>query len=558
MNNKSSPETTDTGLPPAVDLGISYDLRDNNELWATFVPVEKGRELTREQFAEVTLHTGYPPDDFPLIPANVTVLLDAVRRKEPRDACISIPEDARVDVFVSPSKLIAGMVLHGSKGRGKPVDRAVLDQALKKAKVVKGLLDDALEKLTSAKLAARLHNTENVYCTVVAYGEPHENGEDARLAVLVKDASDRRPREDEYGTIHYLDRGETPYIEPDTPLLRRHPPTKGKAGWNVAGKTLRAKDGKDIQFKLKDASVKLAEDDENLLLSATAGIPVLYDKGALVEEMLKVNQVDVESGHIRYKGSVEIKGDVRDGMQVVVTGDVKINGGVDAAYVQAGGHIEVIGGAIGHKDAQYLSEKAALKATCSVKARFAHEAMIEAGQEVLIGNQVMHTNIKSGGFVKVEGKGQVVGGRIEAVDYIEINTSGAVAYIETELVVGECQELQERYTLLLSQLNHLENQKYQLIELARKTRQQGRKKLLEMKDKLVRAKESLQAHQLELNTRLTLIEAELRRFYAAKVIVNRRAYPGTMVTIAGKSYEVTRELDKVTFFLQDDKVQIHQ
>jgi len=106
-------------------------------------------------------------------------------------------------------------------------------------------------------------------------------------------------------------------------------------GIRLVGYYPSGKDGKDIQFKIKDASVKLAEGDENPLMSAIAGIPVLYDKGAQVEDMLKVSQVDVESGHIRYKGSVEIKGDVRDGMQVVVTGDVKINAGVDAAYIQA-------------------------------------------------------------------------------------------------------------------------------------------------------------------------------------------------------------------------------
>ena len=557
MDKKQAAESasnSSTELPSALDLGLAFHLKDNNELWVEFNPLETTRELSKEQFAYLTYQQDFLPEDFPLIGEAVAVLLDAVRRREPREICISIPTDARLDVFVSPNKLLAGMVLHGAQGRGAAIDRVKMDQLLKKSKVTRGLLDDALEQLLNPKLAEELRNTDQVYCTVIAYGESHENGIDGRLETLIKDASDRRPIEDEHGRINFLEKGDFPFIEENTPLLRRYPPTKGKPGWTVTGKTVRAKDGKDLQFKIKDATVKVADDDENLLVSAVAGMPVLYDKGAQIEQILKINQVDVETGHIRYRGSIEIKGDVRDGMQVVATGDIKIGGGVDAAFIKAGGHIELLGGAIGHKDAEYLTEKAALKAECSIKARFAHEAMLEAGQEIIISNQVMHSSLVAGTFIQILGKGQAVGGRLKAVDYIELNTCGAVAYSEMELEVGECSALQETYTELLARLNQIDDQKYKLLELARKTRQQGRQQMIKMKDKLIQAKEQIQARQREINTRLSLVESELKRFYAARITVNRRAYPGTLITIAGKKYDVDHELDKVTFVLQDDKV----
>lgn len=555
MDKKQATEKqASTELPPALELGLAYHLKDNNELWVEFNPLETSRELSKEQFAYLTYQADFLPEDFPLIGEAVAVLLDAVRRREPREICVSIPTDARLDVFVSPNQLLAGMVLYGAQGLGAPIDRNKLDQQLKKSKVTRGLLDDALEQLLSPKLAEELRNTEQMYCTIIAYGESHEAGIDARLETLIKDASDRRPITDDQGRVHFLEKGDFPFIEENTPLLRRYPPTKGKPGWTVTGKTVRAKDGKDLQFKIKDASVKVADQDENLLISAVAGMPVLYDKGAQVEQVLKINQVDIETGHIRYRGSIEVKGDVRDGMQVIATGDVKVLGGVDAAFIKAGGHIELLGGAIGHKDAEYLTAKAALKAGCSIKARFAHEAMLEAKQEIIITNQVMHSNLVAGTYIQVLGKGQAVGGHLKAVDSIELNTCGAVAYSEMELEVGECAELQEAYTELLAKLNQIDDQKYKLLELARKTRQQGRQQMIKMKDKLIQAKENIQARQRELNTRLTLAESELKRFYAAKVIVNRRAYPGTTISIAGKKYEVNHELDKVTFVLQDDKV----
>lgn len=559
MDKKADKENAaPTELPSLEQLGIVFSVKENNELWAEFNPLETTRELSIEQFAMFVFKAGYLPEDYPLVSADVAVLLDAVRRRQPQLTCISVPQNARVDVFLSANKLLAGMVHYGAQGKGESLTRDAIDQALKKSKVTHGLIDEAIEELLNPKIADNLRNSNDVYCTVVAYGESHQHGEDASLEVLVKDASDRRPIEDDHGRVHYLEKGDFPYIEEGGQLLKRYPPTKGKPGMTVNGKTIRAKDGKDIQFRLKDASVKVADDDENLLIAAIEGMPVIYDKGAQIEQTLKIENVDLTTGHVRYRGSVEIKGDVRDGMQVVATGDIKIGGGVDAAFIKAGGHIEIIGGAIGHKDAQFLTEKAALKAEYSIKARFAHEAVLEAGHEIIIGNQVMHSNLTSGSFIQVQGKGQVVGGSMKAVDYVEISTSGAVAYSETKIEVGECAELQAQYTALMALLNQIDDKKYRLIELARQVKQKGRAEIAKMKDKLIAAKEKIQQEARELNSSLATVEAQLKRFYAAKVIVNRRAYPGTHITLANASYEVTRELDKITFYLQDGQVQTRQ
>ncbi|HKM16480.1 MAG TPA: FapA family protein [Marinospirillum sp.] len=550
--------TQPTELPTLDRLGIVFSVKDNHELWVEFNPQEATRELSIEQFTSLTFDAGYLPEDYPLIAANIAVFLDAIRRRQPQLSCISIPQDAHVEVFLSPDKLLAGMVLYGAQGLGKPVNREVLDEAIRKSKIIEGLIEGILDELINPKLAINLRNTGNSYCTVIAYGEIHINGQDASLEVLIEDASDRRPLEDEHGRMHYLEKGDFPYIEEETPLLRRYPPTKGKPGMTVNGKVIRAKDGKDIQFRIKDASVKMSEADEDLLVAAVAGLPVLYDKGAQIEQTLKIDNVDLSTGHVRYRGSIEIKGDVRDGMQVVATGDIKIGGIIDAAFIKAGGHIELIGGAIGHQNAEFTTGKAALKAAYSIKARFAHEAVMEAGHEIIISNQVMHSKLTSGSFIQVLGKGRVVGGSMKAVDYIELNTSGAIAYSETRLEVGECAELQMQYTALLAMLNKIDDKKYQLIELARKVRQKGRAEVLKMKDKLIATKEKIQEEAHQLNAALVVMEEQLKRFYAAKVVVKQRAYPGTFIALAGSHLEVNKELDKVTFYLQDGQVQTRQ
>ena len=75
-----------------------------------------------------------------------------------------------------------------------------------------------------------------------------------------------------------------------------------------------------------------------------------------------------------------------------------------------------------------------------------------------------------------------------------------------------------------------------------------------MKPKLIAAKEAIQLEQKQLNLRLNQVEQELKRFYATKLIVHRRAYPGTLIHLANRKFEVTHEMGQVTFFLSNGKI----
>ncbi len=554
IDDLDSQVTDTTALLSPQELGLSFRLENQDDLWVSFSPNEASRELSKEELNQLMNSAGYTADEFPVKSEAAAVLLDSMRRREPIELCISQPIDARVELFLSEDKLLAGMVLHGAQGRGKAMDRNGINEALKKAKVSRGLLEDVLEKLTSQELHKELLNTSQVYCTVIAYGESFHNGEDARIEMLVPSASDRRPQQLDSGRVDFFEKGDFPFVAPDTPLVRRYPATKGKSGWTVTGKTLKARDGKDLQVTLKDATVKVAEADENLYLSTVSGMPVITERGVHVEELLKLDKVDLDTGHVRFKGSIEITGDVRDEMEIIASGDIKIGGVVDAATIKAAGNIEILGGVIGHKDAK-TSRKARLFAKCNISVRFAHEAVLEAQQDILVGNQVMHSELTAGGSITIQGKGQAVGGKLKAVDKIEANTTGAFAFVETRLEVGECQQLQDQYTHLMDQMAHLDEQKYQLMEIARNLRAKGREELNKKKPALVKAKEQIQSKYEHLNAQISEVEEALQRYYSARVIVHRKAFPGTLIFIAGQRFDVNKELEHVTFILQDDRIQ---
>ena len=152
MEKKSENNNTKPAKQPSLEqLGIVFSIKENNELWVEFNPTEIKAELNTEQFTLLTFEAGYLPKNYPLVGANVAVLIDAIRRRQPLSVCISVPEDARIEVFLRGNKLLAGIVLYGAQGLGKPLGHEALNLLLKKSKVTHGLIEEAMETLVDRK-----------------------------------------------------------------------------------------------------------------------------------------------------------------------------------------------------------------------------------------------------------------------------------------------------------------------------------------------------------------------------------------------------------------------
>ncbi|WP_350563799.1 FapA family protein, partial [Psychrobacter sp. CAL346-MNA-CIBAN-0220] len=54
--------------------------------------------------------------------------------------------------------------------------------------------------------------------------------------------------------------------------------------------------------------------DQHKLIATVSGQPVENRSGMQVDDMLQIKDVDVRYGHVNFKGSVLITGDVHEGM----------------------------------------------------------------------------------------------------------------------------------------------------------------------------------------------------------------------------------------------------
>jgi|AntRauTorckE6833_2_1112554.scaffolds.fasta_scaffold10612_4 uncharacterized protein (DUF342 family) len=554
--------------PTPEELGLTFREEENGDFWATYEPTGIAQPIEAEQFPQVMELAGFSPQEYPVESAALSILLDAMRRGESCDQRLGGPIDALPEVFASPNQMLAGVVVHPPQGKGQDLTREALDAALKQSKIVRGLLEDSLNELTSEAMQKQLRESQKPVCMVVAYGESAYDGTDAWLETLIEDIADRRPQMDDEGNVNFLELGDFPHVEADQALVRRHPPTDGKSGWTVTGRTVKGRNGKDLTLKPKNDSVKLAEGDEDLLLSSMAGMPVVHDKGAQVEQVLKVEQVGLKTGHIRFDGSVHVKGNVDPGMKIEVSGDVKVGGLVEAAYIKAGGAIEIGGGVIGRKksekekqpDIQKTDDEkgkvndAYLKAGTQIKARFIQEAKVEADQEIIVQKQILHSEVTAGIKIMMPGRGTIVGGVARAKEIIDVGISGAMANVPTKLIAGETDDIKQKITTVNNNLKQLDLQRQQLMDVIAKIKKLRKPISEEKKQQILKARDGLKNRENSLYDEMAELEKELKDRQSARVQVRVTCYPGTAIHLGEDEFSPRNDLGKVTFVLRDGEI----
>ncbi len=144
------------------------------------------------------------------------------------------------------------------------------------------------------------------------------------------------------------DFGVIPSVRQGEPIVRRLPPTPGVDGVDVLGAVSPAVPGQPVEWQAAEG-VMISPNDADLLLAARDGMPRILEAGATVDEVYAVNKVDLSTGHVQFRGSVIVNGDVTESMKVVAGGNVFIKGTMEGALIESGGDVSIGGSVIGHQ-----------------------------------------------------------------------------------------------------------------------------------------------------------------------------------------------------------------
>ncbi|MBT1444229.1 DUF342 domain-containing protein [Shewanella sp. JM162201] len=346
---------------------------------------------------------------------------------------IAEKRDGKVEIIISPDRMQAEMEITAAFG-GKEMSLPDVLIALKASGVSMGLSKARIEQLLKQ---IPLMSPGSSSKQPIAFGKPAVNGNNAVLERKVALARERllQPQEREDGTVDMRNLGSVITVKPNDTLMIKIPATEGSAGYTVKGEVLQPKPGKDVALVAGEGTA-ISPKDPNKLIATVAGQPVETRTGMQVDDVLQIKEVDVKYGHVNFKGSVLITGDVHEGMQVRSSGDVTVMGFVDSAQIEADGDIIVSKGVIGRQlgEGKYSTS---LKAKGQIAAQFVQYSNLDADGDIQVTKQLLHSHTSTRGKLIVSDnngrRGDLVGGQAHAAKGVRAVVIGATAGTKTEV-----------------------------------------------------------------------------------------------------------------------------
>lgn len=357
--------------------------------------------------------------------------------------------DGSIAIEINPDKMQASLKLTAAWG-GKQIDLPEILTHLKKNNVCMGL-----SKLKIQALLKQLSTLKpgEICQSEIAQGKAPVNGLNAVLERKVFLARERllQPQEREDGSVDMRNLGAMIVVKANDLLMVKHLATEGTPGYNIKGEVLKQKPGKDAVLQAGTGTA-FHPKDPNKLIATVPGQPVETRTGMNVDDVLQLKDVDISTGHVTFKGSILITGDVHEGMIVKSSGDITVMGFVDSATLEAEGDVTVSKGIIGRqiKANEYSTN---IYSQGQISAQFVQYSQLVAKGNILVTKQLLHSNTKTAGSLTVSDpsgrRGDLVGGVAHAEKGITAVVIGATAGTKTDVYCAMGQaELKQDLKLL--------------------------------------------------------------------------------------------------------------
>lgn len=518
-NDRPAPATTD---------GFAAEIKDNQVLLTVYPPV-----ATKSPVSISEVYAFFATRQLPW--TNVRVIEQTIEQSTGYPVII-IPDllaagkAAQLQLKVSADRMQAIAMVEPAAW-GPPLTTQDIARELKMAGIRYGVspdtINDIVEKQTSG------------LTWVIAQGQAPVNGEDAYLLYHVNlEKSTLSPAFLPDGRVDFRELDNIVNVEAGQVLAERIAPTYGKPGYTIFHEEIAPKPGREMVWPVG----KGVEVLNNQLLATVSGQVVLRRKKVNVLPVYEVmGDVDYSVGNIRFVGNVVVRGSVRDGFSIEADGDVKVAGWVDASSIKCTGSVIVSGGIQGQG-------RGTIEADGDVYSRFIENCNVVAGGSVIVGEDIMHSQVIAGRSVEVGGrKGLIAGGIVRATDFITCKVLGAALGTPTEVEVGVNPTLFAQYGQLQGALVRMEDELSKL-----KQGLQGLQKLQQMLGALPPDKHQLyeltrvayEQRSREIadgRTQLLACEEAIQSIRDSYIKVSDFVHPGVKVSI-GKSMFFARDL----------------
>lgn len=304
----------------------------------------------------------------------------------------------------------------------------LLIEELKKRNIVFGIDVQAIFRMMSEKTL----NDE----VVVARGVPSKRGRDAELQLLVQPPSFNLQASDD-ARIDYKNIENLAEVKAGDLISRGVPADHGAPGTNIFGKEIRPPAVRERIRHPAGKNTEISDDGLEMRAAADGYLRWNGERIDVAEVFVAENDVDMRTGNIRYKGDVEVYGNVQRGFDVVAGGNVRVMGVVEGGHVVSeAGTVTVLGGVLGSGEGAASGSVIAEGDIQVGRARFARlesktgsviaEKAVEHSEIHAAGDLILRSGPASNCVIEVGGRVAVA-----SLDFAADNAHGSEVITET-------------------------------------------------------------------------------------------------------------------------------
>jgi hypothetical protein len=396
--------------------------------YAAFLLIEGAMELLLEEVAKAN-------ENFK---ANNNDEESEAKKPAASSAIIANAVDATIEITLDAENMSATLELKAGYG-GNHIKNSDIVEALKEKNIVKGIIKENL--ISIVKEGLQLQGGKSI-STEIAKGKMSINGKDGHIKYLVDDPADRvmRPKKLDNGNVDMRELGDLIFVKAGHKLAQVIPPTYGVKGFNVIGSILDAVPGERFSLVESEGSSFLDE-NKSILIANIDGMPQHSDNSVAVNKLLEIENIDVGSGNIRFDGSIYVKGNVCEGMELFASEDIVIGGVVESAMISSGGSISIALGIIGRQISENdeLENSTVLRANGDISAQFAQYADILSNNDIKVAQYISHCQIIVegdlwvGNLTSEKADGKIFGAFIQSGGSVYTGTLGSPCGAMTNL-----------------------------------------------------------------------------------------------------------------------------
>lgn len=440
--------------------------------------------------------------------------------------------DALPLIHIAADRLSAWVMVFPPIGKGKELNKELLDDALKTSGVAFGVDEELLKGLP-------VNRERYFYLFPVAKGRPAHQGKDGYIVEHYDRVVKRKLDMDEHDRIDYASLRFFQSVEKGDVICESVRPLPGDPGRTVLNQVIPAKDGKAV-FLTRGSNTEISEDGTKLVASR-AGHVEYADEVFQVKSVLEIDEnVDYSTGNIKYLGDVHVHGSVCHGFSIRASGDVTVDGVIESGSIEAGGDLIVVEGIAG-------ISRSFVQAKHNIYTKYLKNCVVHA-REDLQTDSIVNSEVYSDGEVQVcSGRGVIVGGQIRAAKKVSAKVIGSKSESQT--------------TIFLGGHPYIEYERHEFLELIKKY--QKELESLEKRPDSPAKTEHMNQIRLDMvikrgNLHLMDEEQENERAEVQNQggcrLVCDTAYPGLVLDICDVKACLNREISKCNARLVDGKI----